>query len=220
MADGDEGEASMAPQGSHAATEPAPASRAGRVSGWLSHPLLLLVAGAVLSSLLIPAWTRQWQDHQQELELKATVAGEIAEKVTRFLMTVQFVHQGAASVGQKELDAAYRQWEIDSGVIGSKLQSYFPDTDLTASWNQYAQAVTGFYALDGIDPAQRLQAGQALLVQIEGWGRTGGPSATTPPADANEARRYALVWLQARAVLLARKDTIIAEVLRADSAAF
>lgn len=36
----------------------------------LSNPLLLLVVGGIISGLLIPYITNQWQNHQQQLEIK------------------------------------------------------------------------------------------------------------------------------------------------------
>jgi hypothetical protein len=45
-------------------------SRHKQITEALSHPMLLLIVGAIISSLIIPYFTRQWQDHQHELELK------------------------------------------------------------------------------------------------------------------------------------------------------
>src|SRR2546423_1428624 len=92
----------------------------------LAHPLVLLLVGAAVSSYLIPSFTRRWQDHQKELELKSALASEISRSVTDFVLNVQFVHVRAASVTQTQLDAAYRTWSLPSAVIESRLGSYFP----------------------------------------------------------------------------------------------
>jgi hypothetical protein len=42
----------------------------------LSHPLLLLIIGAVISSILIPQLTNIWQVNEKELDIKF----ELAEK--------------------------------------------------------------------------------------------------------------------------------------------
>ncbi len=37
---------------------------------FLTHPLVLIAVGAAVPGLLIPRFTRQWQNHEQELKLK------------------------------------------------------------------------------------------------------------------------------------------------------
>jgi hypothetical protein len=48
----------------------------------LSHPMLLLIVGAIISSLIIPYFTRQWQDHQKELELISDLSDQINKVVS------------------------------------------------------------------------------------------------------------------------------------------
>jgi hypothetical protein len=43
----------------------------------ISNPLVLLIVGAVISGILVPYITRQWQDHQKELELKTELVSRI-----------------------------------------------------------------------------------------------------------------------------------------------
>lgn len=38
---------------------------------------MLLIVGAIITSLIIPNFTRQWQDHQKELEVKIALTDEI-----------------------------------------------------------------------------------------------------------------------------------------------
>jgi hypothetical protein len=126
------------------------------VSDFLAHPLFLLLAGAVLTGLLIPALTRRWQNRQKALELKTELIGEISESITEMVMAVQFVHLGATSMDQQRFDEAYREWEARSAVIGTKLQAYFPKTAIPAEWNRLSEVVTDFYALEGVsDEKQR-----------------------------------------------------------------
>ena len=50
---------------------------------WLSHPLLLLLVGALVSSYLLPLLTQSWQNHQKELELKSALVSQISEEARR-----------------------------------------------------------------------------------------------------------------------------------------
>lgn len=121
----------------------------------LAHPLFLLLAGAVLTGLLIPALTRRWQNRQKALELKTELIGEISESITEMVMAVQFVHLRAASMDQQKFDEAYREWEARSAVIGTKLQAYFPSTTIPAEWTMLSEVVTDFYALEGVANEKR-----------------------------------------------------------------
>jgi len=54
-----------------------------RIGAALRHPLAITAAGALVASLLIPAFTKQWQDRQEERELKTELAAEMDERTTR-----------------------------------------------------------------------------------------------------------------------------------------
>src|SRR5215216_2465278 len=43
------------------------------------YPLVLLLIGAGLTSLLIPWFTKRWEDRKKELEIKVDIASKIAE---------------------------------------------------------------------------------------------------------------------------------------------
>jgi hypothetical protein len=51
----------------------------------LSNPMVLLIVGAIISSFIIPYYTRQWQDHQKELELKTNLSDEINKAIDMYL---------------------------------------------------------------------------------------------------------------------------------------
>ncbi len=101
----------------------------------LSHPLFLLVVGAILSRLFIPWITRRWQHTQKELELKTELVADISEAVMKTVMTVRLART-AQAIGQQavdpsnqeqELNRTYKEWVVDSCIIGSKIHAYFPE---------------------------------------------------------------------------------------------
>lgn len=114
---------------------------------WLAHPLSLLIVGAAVSSLVVPALTRGWQDHQKELEVKTNLVSEIAEAATRFFVAVQFAELRAASQRHEDFDAAYRDWEVKSAVIASKLRAYFPGRVVEVDWEAYTAFAARLYTL-------------------------------------------------------------------------
>ncbi len=116
-----------------------------KVKALLAHPLTLLVVGALLSSLLIPSWTKQWQDRQSELQVKVDLVDRIDSSVTEMMMSIQFTVVGAASQSPAEYDAAYRQWEIDRRLIQSQLRAYYPEEHLAEDWYAHSEQITDFY---------------------------------------------------------------------------
>lgn len=132
------------------------------MSDFLSHPLVLLFFGALLSGLLVPFITRNWQDRAKSLEIKTELVSELSETTMEMLMVVQFVHLGSSSMSQREFDLSFCGWEIRKMVIGTKLHAYFPGTLIPAQWEMYADIVTDFYALEGT-PAEGLPEGRKQI---------------------------------------------------------
>src|SRR6185436_9388091 len=124
---------------------------------FLSHPLFILLVGAVISGLLIPTINRRRQDHQKALEIKTELVTEISESVVQIVMSTQFVHLGAQSLTQTEFDQAYRDWEIKSAVIHTKLEAYFGDGAIPEEWCKFTEIVTEFYALEGVGTDRKAQ---------------------------------------------------------------
>lgn len=120
-----------------------------KLSAFLKHPLSLLLIGAILSSYLIPSWTRQWQNQQAELSAKIELLNSIDKASTQMIMAIQYVRVRAQSQSQADYDNAYRQWQIDKQVIRSKLEAYYPGSKLVAHWNQFSERLDKFYVISG-----------------------------------------------------------------------
>ena len=135
----------------------------------LAHPLTLLIVGALLSSLLIPSWTKQWQDRQSELQVKIDLIDQLNNSVTEMVMSVQFAILGAEGQSQADYDRAYRQWEIDSRLIGSQLQAYYSNEPLAKDWDQLSKGITDLYAGSqaGYSQAEFLKRKNALFEQTD-----------------------------------------------------
>lgn len=123
----------------------------------LSNQFLLLIVGAILTGLLIPWITTQWQNHEKELEIKTSLVSKISEYATRMIMAIQFVDisnsQGInSSLTNKEYDNEYRDWKINSDIIQSQISAYFPDTNIDKNWKKFSNAVENLYGLSGTGP--------------------------------------------------------------------
>lgn len=165
----------------------------------LRHPLTVLLVGALISGLLIPAFTRRRQNHEKALEIKTELVSDLSKSIMGMVMATQFAHVGARSQRQADFDQAYRDWEIESAVIGTKLQAYFPDTTIPAEWTVFSALVTDFYALEGVGADER--AGFAADLAR----RLGAPGGHPGAQD----------WLELKNGILERKAALIRQVLNA-----
>ena len=91
------------------------------VFNYLSNPFSLLVIGAVISSYLIPRFTRRWQDHQDELQLKR----QLVERISNSTVNVVLAVADAIKIPQEGLDKAEHDWHLECSSIGSYIEAYF-----------------------------------------------------------------------------------------------
>jgi hypothetical protein len=147
----------------------------------LSNQFFLLIIGGILTGILIPYITTQWQNHEKELEIKTSLVSEISKSVTRMLMAIQFVEvsqsQGMnSSLTNEEYDNEYRDWKINSDIIQSQISAYFPNIDLGKDWNKFSNSVEYFYALSGtgskdsrITFLQKIQTNLSNDINLTTW---------------------------------------------------
>jgi hypothetical protein len=177
------------------------------MSDLLKHPFLLLLVGAALTGIIVPAFTRRWQIHQKELEIKIDLVSDISESIMAFVMAIQVIHVGAKRYGhqsdqvthfQEDLTKAYREWEVRSSVIGTKLQAYLPNTPIPEEWTHLSSVLEDFYALEGLSK----EAVQTFAASISGkLSRLLGQESVGKE------------WDQIKAAILRKKSGIIASIL-------
>lgn len=136
------------------ATEPTP--RGSLLTKLLAHPLTLLLVTAVVSGLLVPRLTQQWQDHQQEVAIRRDFAARVSRTVAEIFIATQLAQGGAKSQTQAAFDAAYVKWEVESAVLGAELRAYYRAESLHRNWARCTQLTTAYYVQVGIpDATQR-----------------------------------------------------------------
>lgn len=116
----------------------------------LSHPLVVLAAGAVLTGLLIPLITRRWQDQRKALEIKTDLIERVSCAVSDIFTATQFASVGAASQSQEKFDEAYRTWCQQRVVLTSLIRAYFDSEDLHRAWLRCRACTTAYYVQSGI----------------------------------------------------------------------
>lgn len=167
------------------------------MAGLLAHPLTLLVVTAAVSGLLVPRLTQQWQDHQQQVDIRRDFAARVSRTVGEIFVASQLAQVGALSQSQEDFDAAYVRWEVESAVLGAELRAYYPAESLHRAWSRCTQLATAYYTQVGIpDPGRRARYLQSVQQQLD------------LPNDVDLTDTEVL-----RANVLSERDQVIREVL-------
>jgi hypothetical protein len=190
------------------------------VRAWLGNPLVVACASAVLIYWIIPQVTRQWQDHAQVLDIQTGLVSEMSESSSDTIMTSRII--GARLSGestQEAFNSTVRNWAVKSAVIGSKLEAYFPHSDIGKEWREYSNVVSNYIQLAATANASR--PGRVELIR-----RYRSLPRVSPPIRwhvlATQAAGQAFqdnYELLAR-VLLARRDELVQRVLAAHPSGF
>jgi hypothetical protein len=118
--------------------------RRSRFARFLAHPLTITVAGAVFAAIVLPLVTREWQDRQNELQLKRSLVEQMAEGTTTA------VRRGISHVEQQihiappgptvDISGTYQNWLVRRAITRAVIATYFPS--LEACWYDYSNAIT------------------------------------------------------------------------------
>jgi hypothetical protein len=176
---------------------------------YLVFPVVVLLAGAVVTGLLIPELTRRRDNQRKALEIKTELVGDISEAVMRFMVTIQFAVLGAVSQTQKEYDDAYKAWETKRAVLGTMLEAYFPKTGIADEWDNFEDNVSRFYALSGVSEVgeQRRLATEFLKEYGLTWPQHHGNDTSRTQSEWIDA------WQQLRHAVFRQKRLILERVL-------
>lgn len=200
--------------------------RLHRTSSFLSHPLTLLIIGALISSYLIPNWNQQQQNHQKELDLKSELIAQISESTTNILTDAQFA-EFSKPFPKDAYDKADRAWEAKDSIIQSKIKLYFLESTLLDRWKMHSSLVSDFHALSGIQNDVSLR--KELLERFKKnfintniewdklantqWRKTRGQQ----QGISEQAQQYINNWNSLKQELIAEGDVITERILNSST---
>ena len=96
------------------------------VRRWIPKSLVIAVLGIGLSSWLIPAITRQWDDRQKAGDLKAALVTEMATATGRAVLDAQaFSHAPAGTPPPAASAASVKEWSVAALEVRARLDAYF-----------------------------------------------------------------------------------------------
>jgi hypothetical protein len=153
------------------------------------------VLGVALTSLLIPAITKQWADRPEELELRISLIDQIGESAARTINDARFIvsdnlpkarlrevvcerddqsiecHQAINNESEQEQDRqidAKNEWLQKGAVVESQLAAYFPETDLAREGKAYIDAVRIYLFLASDVCGEKREDGTRKLLRYFG----------------------------------------------------
>jgi hypothetical protein len=153
------------------------------------------VLGVALTSLLIPAITKQWADRPKELELRIALIDQIGESAARTINTARFIvsdnlpkarlrevvcerdddsiecQQAINDESEQEQGRqveAKNEWLERGAVVESQLAAYFPGTELAREGKAYINAVRIYLFLAGDVCGEKREDGTRKLLRYFG----------------------------------------------------
>jgi hypothetical protein len=124
--------------------------------------IILTLLGGVLTVLILPAVTRQWDDRQKARELKAALVEQIALTVLRSDQYIEATETTGTPEGEHPL-------LVDSLRIEAKLRTYF-GPKLTTRWKVIHRRILGLGELaEVVSPikTRRLASTDLMSVYVE-----------------------------------------------------
>jgi hypothetical protein len=176
------------------------------------------VVAALLGSWLIPQLTREWQDHQESLEIKTGLVSRMSTSVSGAVATGRFIAADLVepTSQQREWNEGYRKWTTVSAAIGAELRAYVGET-VGSDWRSFSNVVTNLLLLSADannDPRSRRQQVEAIRADSglrrhvrlfpAGWKVLRGPKKT---------EEFQLVYAELARGILERRDGLVEAVL-------
>ena len=101
------------------------------------HPLVIVVIGAVISGLIISPITDRWQNRQKELQIRVNLVRRISRTIMGRMTKIELgVPAKRLEELNKESNDEYMKFKVDSAVIGTELDSYFPNQEIGKKWDE------------------------------------------------------------------------------------
>ena len=131
----------------------------------ISHPLFLLLAGTVLTGVLLPFVAIRRDRAARATEVKVRLVEQLTVEVTARVMAFQFDEVARDASQRQAMNEAYRRFAIQSELLAARIDAYLGDTGLGERWKELSKWLVRFYAQQGIqDPAER----EAALAELAG----------------------------------------------------
>jgi hypothetical protein len=123
-----------------------------------TNPLVLLFVGAGMSGILVPYFTRRWQDRQEELKLKQELVSDLSHAITKILRAVESTEDKSKKI--EEFKKARDDWFLKIPDIGSQIHTYFYKSkkNIRGFWENYKHVIEEYCDLTEQDNSNKREA--------------------------------------------------------------
>jgi hypothetical protein len=116
----------------------------GDVMKALVFRLVVVVIGAAITGWALPGLARRRDVRQKALEVRTQLVSDMSRIVIAFVTAVRFaIEDGKTEDG--DYQKRYREWEDERAVLGTKLEAYFPNTNIPNNWRDFVAAMSELY---------------------------------------------------------------------------
>lgn len=113
----------------------------------ISHPLVILSIGAVITKFLVPRLTDKMQARKESFEIKKELIKKINSSTTALLETTQMLRRG--KIQEKKVSDEFLKWKKSCAEIGATVRAYWDEGNeksvVEEEWNAYYDRVEDLY---------------------------------------------------------------------------
>jgi hypothetical protein len=133
---------------------------------FVSHPVVALIIGTVVTVFMIPYFTNKWQKHQKGLEIKVDLIRRMSKNIMEIMTLIESLSEPYDDE-KLELEKEIRRFKIDNKTIGTELEGYYPaeekkeakkkdpakekdpppDKNMRVAWDDLRRSVLLYYEL-------------------------------------------------------------------------
>jgi hypothetical protein len=202
-----------------------------RFRNWLSHPLLLLLIGAIVTGVLVPSFTHSWQVQQTARDTKTKVIADVSDAASTAMTQLEIdmspvLNSGVANNGPlntpQAISGSYNNWTMKSTNVESELNACFPENNIPVHWGNLSGLIKNFFLLTyATDKSgMRLFYIQAIKSYFDKHRINTGVDWSALVPDMPWTNHYYNNWRRLRSQINGVKLTLLGEIMDAPAPSF
>jgi hypothetical protein len=207
-------------------TPPTPISEVLRT--WLSHPLLLLCIGAIVTGILVPSFTQRWQRNQTAQAMKTEVIGTVTSAVsvpmTQLSVTQNPVFASSPNgdtTSSATVKSTYASFLSLSDSVDSSIKAYFPENNIPTHWEDLSGLLQNFYLLTyATDARLRGLYTQSIKQYFAAHHQSGGVNWQLLATGHWNVPGYFKTWSHVKGLILGVKSVVLSDIMNAPAPNF
>jgi hypothetical protein len=195
---------------------------------WLSHPLLLLLIGSIITGILVPSFTQRWQRNQTAQAMKTEVIGDVTSAVsvpmTQLSVTQNPVFATSPNgdpTSSASIQSTFATFLSQSDTVDSTIKAYFPENTIPKHWEDLSSLLQNFYLLTyATDPRLRGLYTQSIKQYFTVHQQANGVNWQLLATGHWGVPGYYNTWAHVKGLILGVKSIVLTEVMNAPPPSF